>query len=156
MNRPDDAFNVSDAPAHNWTPETGFRTDEFLNKRDSYPRPPVGTGNELGLNVILNANINDYYCSSMNSYGFKVLLHNPIESPKISYYGMLVSPGFETQIVVTPSLAHSSNNIRSVPKKLRACKFENENDLSYFRLGKFLIILYSIENKCYVFFFFFS
>lgn len=126
-------FNVSDSPAYDWTPEKGYTTEQFLNNRNSYPRPPVGTGSTLGLNIILNANVKEYYCSSMNSYGFKILLHSPIESPKISNYGMLVSPGQETQIVITPALAHSSNNIRSVPKKLRACLFENENDLSYFR-----------------------
>lgn len=131
--RNDDLFNVSDSPANDWTPETGYRSSLFLENRDSYPRPPVGTGSDLGLNIILNANVKEYYCSSMNSYGFKVLLHNPVESPKISYFGMLVAPGFETHVVVSPTLSQSSDVIRNVPKKVRACVFENENHLSYFR-----------------------
>lgn len=131
--RNEDAFNVSDAPTNDWTPESGYRSPMFLENRDSYPRPPVGTGSELGLNIVLNANVKEYYCSSMNSYGFKVLLHNPVESPKISNFGMLVAPGQETHVVVSPILSQSSNVIRSVPKKVRACVFESENHLSYFR-----------------------
>lgn len=38
----------------------------------------LGSGSHLGLYVILNGDVTDYYCSSTNSAGFKILLHNPI------------------------------------------------------------------------------
>lgn len=57
-----------------WSPEKGY--DEFEKNESKYPRPGVGPGNELGLTLILKANIDDYFCSSTDSYGFKVLVHS--------------------------------------------------------------------------------
>lgn len=62
-----------------------------------------------------------------------MLLHSPIESPKIAHYGLSLATGFETQIFVTPVIAQASNRIRRVPTEVRQCIFENENNLSYFR-----------------------
>lgn len=49
----------------------------------------IGTGRRLGLHLVLNADVPDYFCSSTNSFGFKILLHNPVEMPQISYYGII-------------------------------------------------------------------
>lgn len=46
-----------------------------------------GTGTNLGLTIVLDAGISEYYCSSTNSYGFKILLHSPNETPRITHYG---------------------------------------------------------------------
>lgn len=106
----------------------------------------------MGLKVLINANVAEYYCSSTNSAGFKViavnisfsntkiiytqqvLLHNPIETPKISEYGFFISPGFESRIVITPKISDASTLIRNVPAKQRQCVFTNEGNLAYFRL----------------------
>jgi len=37
-----------------------------------YPRPAVGVGTAMGLQIILNGHVNDYFCSSTNGQGFKV------------------------------------------------------------------------------------
>lgn len=104
-----------------------------MENKHSYPRPAAGTGTKLGLNIVLNANTKDYYCSSTSSYGFKILLHSPIESPKIENFGASISTSFETNIVLTPVLSQASPRIRRVPIETRACIFENENHLKYFR-----------------------
>lgn len=80
------------------------------NNKYGYPRPVVGgymnskikmqsnifirgttykkgTGTNLGLIIVLDAGISEYYCSSTNSYGFKILLHSPNETPRITHYG---------------------------------------------------------------------
>lgn len=87
----------------------------------------------MGLYLILNADVNDYYCSSTNSAGFKILLHNPTETPRISNYGLLISPGVETRILVAPKISTASRLIRKVNIKQRQCVFSNEANLTYFR-----------------------
>lgn len=114
----------------NWTPENGFPNNLTKNM---FPRPVAGAGNHLGLTVVLDAQVDDYYCSSTSGAGFKILLHNPIETPKIANYGFFVQPGKETQITVTPRISDASNLIRKVAKNLRQCIFANEGNLSYFK-----------------------
>lgn len=75
----------------------------------------------------------EYYCSSTNSYGFKVLLHSPNEMPKIAYYGTAVANGYETRIVIVPTLSEASYSVRKVPRKVRQCLFESENFLTFYR-----------------------
>lgn len=93
----------------------------------------TGTGSMLGLSLILNAETEEYYCSSTSSYGFKVLVHGPNELPKIAHYGTSVANGFESNMVVTPTISEASYSVRNVPKHVRQCLFENENLLSFYR-----------------------
>lgn len=93
----------------------------------------IGAGSDLGLTLVLNGDVNEYYCSSTNSYGFKVLFHSPNEQPKISRYGQMIANGFESHFVLTPLISEASNSIREIPKSIRQCLFENENSLSLFR-----------------------
>lgn len=92
-----------------------------------------GSGSHLGLHVILNADISDYYCSSTNSAGFKILLHNPTETPRISEYGFLVPPGRQSRIIITPKMSTASEIIKKIPIDQRHCIFPNDANLSYFR-----------------------
>lgn len=126
-------FDITEEVANDWTPEHGFPSANYEDTKYGYPRPAAGVGNRLGLFVALNANIKEYYCSSTSSYGFKLLMHSPIETPKIAHFGLALATGFETQIVVTPVISQASNRIRRVPTAVRQCIFENENNLSYFR-----------------------
>lgn len=87
----------------------------------------------MGLYVILNGDVSDYYCSSTSSAGFKILLHNPTETPRISDFGMLISPGHESRIVITPKIMTATRLIRNVPIEQRQCIFPSEANLSYFR-----------------------
>lgn len=93
----------------------------------------TGSGSHLGLYVILNADVRDYYCSSTNSAGFKILLHNPTETPRISDYGLLISPGRQTRVVITPKITTASRLIRKIAIEQRQCIFSNEANLTYFR-----------------------
>lgn len=87
----------------------------------------------MGLTLLLDVAEHEYYCSSTNSYGFKVLLHSPNELPKLSHYGTAVANGFETRFVIQPTLSEASYSVRKVPRKIRQCLFENENYLSFYR-----------------------
>lgn len=61
--------DTGDLTPADWTPETGWGS---YDRKTTYPRPAAGSGSHMGLFVTLNAEINDYYCSSTNSKGFKV------------------------------------------------------------------------------------
>lgn len=87
----------------------------------------------MGLFVVLNVAKDDYYCSSTNSAGFKIYLHNPTETPRVSYFGLFVAPGHETSIIITPRVATSSKLIRKHPQIKRQCIFANEANLTYYR-----------------------
>ena len=52
-----------------WTPEDGFPKNV---SNITFPRPAAGSGANLGLSIVLNAKIDDYFCSSTSSSGFKV------------------------------------------------------------------------------------
>lgn len=114
-----------------WTPETGF-PPAFKTQR-VHPRPAPGAGSHLGLYVVLNAAVEDYYCSSTDSVGFKILMHNPTETPRIADFGSFVAPGFETRMVLTPRISTASRLIRNIDRKQRQCIFANEANLTFFR-----------------------
>lgn len=87
----------------------------------------------MGLYLVLNASVSDYYCSSTNSAGFKMLLHNPIETPNIANYGVSLSPGLESRAIINPRFTEASDRLRSIPIIQRQCVYANELRLSYFR-----------------------
>lgn len=103
----------------------------------------LGSGNEMGLTLILNTDMNDYFCSSTRSYGFKVLLNSPNDLPRVSRYGIAVPNGYESRLVIQPTITEASDDVRKISPKIRRCIFESENFLDIFRwvnLQKFEIL----------------
>ncbi|GAB0088073.1 Pickpocket protein 28 [Sergentomyia squamirostris] len=129
-NKWDVDINNSKGYAIDWTPEEGYPENVPKN---AFPRQTAGAGSNVGLTVALNCNKANYFCSSTSSYGFKVLLHTPTETPKINNYGFYVAPGKETRVVVTPKIYEASQLIRKIPVQQRQCVFASERNLSYFR-----------------------
>ncbi|KAH8373199.1 hypothetical protein KR009_002093, partial [Drosophila setifemur] len=116
--------------AIDWTPEKGYarKLPEFY-----YPRTSGGTGIRMGLTVVLNASISEYYCTKSMSVGFKVLVHNPAELPKLSNYGFVVTAGREARIPIEPVYEDALPTIRTIKRSVRRCLFSDENDLTYYR-----------------------
>lgn len=75
----------------------------------------LGAGSHFGLSLLLDADVANYYCSSTSSSGFKVLLHSPIEIPRIAHFGFSLSTGLETKVVITPKISEATELIRRVP-----------------------------------------
>ncbi|XP_053949282.1 pickpocket protein 28 [Anastrepha ludens] len=113
-----------------WTPESGYNRDLPKNY---YPRVPGGTGSRLGLTVVLNSSASEYYCTKSKSIGFKVLVHNPAELPKVTNYGFLVTAGREARVPIEPIYENAVPSIRSIHKDRRRCLFSDEGDLTYYR-----------------------
>ncbi|XP_055300406.1 pickpocket protein 28-like [Sitodiplosis mosellana] len=114
-----------------WTVERGYSSD-FQENIDKYPRPGVASGNEQGINLIMKADVDDYFCSSTESFGFKVLIHNPNDLPMIKNLGMAIPSNFESRFAISPTLAIGAPSIRSLAIDVRKCIFQSENFLSYF------------------------
>ncbi|XP_063697190.1 pickpocket protein 28-like [Culicoides brevitarsis] len=113
-----------------WSPETKYNNQVF----DETPRRNPGAGVHMGLSIMLNLDFDEYFCSSSNSYGFKVLLHNPAETPKISNFGLLLSAGMETRLLFSPVWYSASPSIKDIHQNVRQCIFENESKLDFFRV----------------------
>ncbi|XP_015594264.1 pickpocket protein 28 [Cephus cinctus] len=113
-----------------WKPETGYAPD---TPPDTVPWRPYGSGRQMGLTLVLDAEIEEYYCSSTASVGFKMLLHNPVETPKIADFGFSLNPGSETRVIISPRITTASKTIIKVPLKKRKCFFTTERKLRYYR-----------------------
>ncbi|KAK5646217.1 hypothetical protein RI129_004681 [Pyrocoelia pectoralis] len=93
----------------------------------------LGAGTHLGLTIVLDAQLQSYYCSSSTGVGFKVLLHNPLETPKMADFALLTAPGIEARIIIRPKIYDASFTIRGIDIKKRMCYFTNEKDLQFYR-----------------------
>lgn len=67
-----------------------------------------GPGNELGLAMIMKDDVHDSFCPSSTSDGLTVLVHNPNDFPKIARYGVAVPNGFESRIVIKPTISEAN------------------------------------------------
>ncbi|XP_071052550.1 pickpocket protein 28-like [Onthophagus taurus] len=115
---------------HDWTPEKGYNSSVSL---EALPLRSAGAGAHLGLTVILDAQVDSYYCTTTSSIGFKVLLSNPIETPKMADFGFFVRPGIEARIVVKPRKVDSTATLQSIDIVKRQCFFPRERYLQLYR-----------------------
>lgn len=92
----------------------------------------VGIGESLGLRLILDVESEEYYCSSSDSVGFKILLHNPLEVPNMREIGLLLPPGHETKVRIQAEKVESEKYVRYISKNSRNCLFENEMRLELY------------------------
>lgn len=128
MHSPD---TTADTQPIDWSPEAGFPPN--AKRYATYPRRAYGSGKHIGLTILATANTANYYCSSTNAAGFKLLLHSPVEMPKIGHYGWAVAPGRETFVTVQPQISGASALTRDLRMAQRRCVFASESRLVYYR-----------------------
>lgn len=114
-----------------WTPEDQYGDTNMSS--NFYPRIAKGIGSRMGLSVLLNTSSREYFCTSTRSYGFKVMIHNPVEQPKIGNFGLLVTKQRETRISIKPSIQGASPKIKSMGIDKRHCLFSDEGNLTFYR-----------------------
>ncbi|XP_045516892.1 pickpocket protein 28-like [Pieris brassicae] len=122
------------SPAVDWTPENGYPDDA---PHDGFPWKPQGIGTDHGLTLILDANIAEYYCASTKSVGFKILLHNPTETPKIAKLGEIYGPGIEARVAVKPRILDAQPALKYIDVSKRFCLFSSERNLGFYRTYTF-------------------
>ncbi|KAG5316419.1 PPK28 protein, partial [Acromyrmex insinuator] len=113
-----------------WNAEKGY--DASMSP-DVVPWRPYGAGLIYGLTLALDVDIDEYYCSSTAGAGFKMLLHNPVETPKIADFSFSITPGEETRIIIRPRISYANPSIISIAQRKRKCFFMSERKLRYYR-----------------------
>lgn len=113
-----------------WSTERGYPPNIPPNH---YPQPGAGPGQSLGMNIVLDADVDDYFCSSTNVAGFKLLLHNPTETPLLKELGLFLPPGQESKFRISAEKIDASPEIRNIKQSRRRCLFNDEGKLLYFR-----------------------
>ncbi|KAI8121692.1 Pickpocket protein 28 [Lucilia cuprina] len=116
----------------NWNLEDGYEDGDNLPK-SYYPRKAAGSGVSMGLTVVLNAELDEYYCSSTNGPGFKMLLYNPVDAPHMRDTGLPIMLGQQTRVRINPKRMESIFSLRSTNPKDRQCYFSSEKNLLYFK-----------------------
>ncbi|XP_037815100.1 pickpocket protein 28-like [Lucilia sericata] len=124
------SFNGQTIPL-DWSPGKGY-PKELPNSY--YPRASLGEGMSNGLTIVLNGDIDNYYCSSTNGPGFKVSFHNPIDTPHVKETGLSIALGYQTNFRVTSLKEEAVEGLRTSSKpKERQCYYSDEYPLYYFR-----------------------
>ncbi|XP_032675500.1 pickpocket protein 28-like [Odontomachus brunneus] len=118
------------SPGVDWNAENGYNSSGSV---DVIPWRPYGAGKYYGLSLALDVDTDEYFCSSTASAGFKMLLHNPVETPKIADFSFSIMPGEETRVIVKPRISTAKKSIISIPKTKRKCFFTTERKLRYYR-----------------------
>ncbi|XP_077282137.1 pickpocket protein 28 isoform X2 [Temnothorax americanus] len=113
-----------------WNAEKGY---DASMSADVIPWRPYGAGLIYGLTLALDVDMNEYYCSSTAGAGFKMLLHNPVETPKVADFSFAITPGEETRVIVRPRISTANPAIISIPQRKRKCFFTAERKLRYYR-----------------------
>lgn len=62
-----------------------------------------------------------------------MLLHNPVETPKIADYGSLITPGREYRIRINPIITNSTESLHNVKEEDRQCAYSQDKYLRFYR-----------------------
>ncbi|XP_021692928.1 pickpocket protein 28 isoform X2 [Aedes aegypti] len=87
------------------------------------------TGPEMGLVLLVNGSVNDYFYNLFNNIGFSLQIFNPTEVPDITSGGVneqFIHLGTESFIRVDAITINSEPDVRGYSKEKRQCVFRNE------------------------------
>jgi hypothetical protein len=75
----------------------------------------------------------DYLSSFRYDIFFQLLLHNPVETPKIADYGMLIAPGREYRLKITPTINNAAKSLHNVKERNRQCAYSGDKYLLFYK-----------------------
>ncbi len=92
----------------------------------------IQLGKENGLTLLLDAEVYDYAFSPQRGEGFKLAIHSHMDQPIMALSDIDLSPGFVTQLSVTPTLRDTTESARwrFTPEE-RGCYFDDELEFKY-------------------------
>lgn len=103
----------------------------------------TGSSELAGLQVLLSPNTNHYVSYKKPFDGIDVSIHGRDEYDDTEYF-FSISPGYDVNVVVTPSVLVSDKEVRSLSPSKRNCLFDDEV-FFYFQLLECMLY----ENDCY-------
>ncbi|XP_047992149.1 pickpocket protein 28-like isoform X1 [Leguminivora glycinivorella] len=115
-----------------WSLENGYPEDTPIV---TYPHRGSGYGAKAGLTFIIKASEVDldYLCRGPVQ-GFKILLHNPAELPRLSVQYFRAPLSQEVVVSVKPKMMTTSDGLLPYSPNIRKCYFPSERYLRYFRV----------------------
>ncbi|XP_030040427.2 pickpocket protein 28 [Manduca sexta] len=121
-----------DKKAGSWNLDEGYAPNTPI---ETYPNRGSGYGAKSGLTFVLKANTIDldYLCRGPVQ-GFKILLHNAAELPRLSQQYFRSPLSQEIVVSVKPKLMTTSEGLRPYDPERRQCYFPNERYLRYFKV----------------------
>ncbi|GLH11024.1 Pickpocket 16 [Gryllus bimaculatus] len=93
---------------------------------DTTPKRVSACGKTTGLSIILRNQLDQYFDTFLASYGFKVMIHSELNYPDENAMEVLVPPGTQTFVGVSPTETYATNEVRDIPVERRHCRFEDE------------------------------
>ncbi|CAG4955982.1 unnamed protein product [Parnassius apollo] len=115
-----------------WTLEEGYPPSTPL---ETYPHRGSGYGAKAGLTILLQTKEIDldYLCKGPVQ-GFKILLHNPAELPRLSQQYFRSPLSQEVVVAVRPKMMTTSDGLKPYNPTVRQCYFPSERYLSYYKV----------------------
>ncbi len=95
--------------------------DESEAEMRKYPRRQKYPGRGAGLSILLDPDLDEYYCTNTDSEGFMISVNVPLDFPRIKENGIAVRTNSEVFINVKPEVTmseDSTKNFNLVFKKL--------------------------------------
>ncbi|CAH2092889.1 unnamed protein product [Euphydryas editha] len=115
-----------------WTLENGYLPNTPL---ETYPHRGLGYGENAGLVLLLSAPKKKTvkFCDG-ETKGFKILLHNPAEFPRISQQYFRVPLDQDVVVAVKPKMMTTSEGLKAYDSTRRQCYFSNDRYLKFFKV----------------------
>lgn len=115
-----------------WSLEHGYPDDEDMQ---TYPERGAldGIFSGLSLTLMSKSDDKDYVCGDFTS-GYKVLLHNPAETPRVSQRYILAPLNRQVTVAVKPEMVSTSKGLLPVAPHIRNCYFEHERTLRFYKV----------------------
>ncbi|XP_045451415.1 pickpocket protein 28-like [Melitaea cinxia] len=115
-----------------WTLENGYSPNTPL---ETYPYRGTGNGENAGLVIVLRASKKDFdYLCSGPTQGFKIILHNPAEFPKLSQQYFRIPLERDVVVAAKPKMMTTSDGLKPYSPVRRQCYFSNERYLKFFKV----------------------
>ncbi|XP_061379370.1 pickpocket protein 28-like isoform X2 [Danaus plexippus] len=132
LNKDYDYLEYSKRNSSLWTLEDGYPADSPV---ETYPHRGIGFGIKSGLNIFLQSKEidQDFLCRGPVK-GFKILLHNPAELPRLSKQYFRAPLSHEVVVAVKPNMMTTSKGLKSLDSSRRQCYFPTERFLQYFKI----------------------
>lgn len=97
-----------------------------------YPFKQQYPGRGAGLSVILDPDLDEYYCTNTDSEGFVVALNVPLDFPRMRDNGIAIRTNSEVFMSVRPEITLPDETIKQFPLNKRQCYFSDEHKLPHY------------------------
>lgn len=89
-------------------------TEETINR--SHPYRQKYPGRSAGLSLLLNPDLDEYFCTNTDSEGFILGINVPLDFPRMKDNGIALRTDSEIFVSVRPDITMSDATVKSFPQ----------------------------------------